>query len=158
VDATGARLALIRGGAAPKSHTARTIAALASNPGCARRAILDAAGVDKQRTAAYLGFPAPFGQSQFAITRGLAFEAQVKADGAAELLTLLRQTLALPIEQAHLEDLNDVGGNTENRVRHAATTRRLVTAVTDPDQAERCLTTRCLPWKSGGSGPISSRT
>ena len=41
---------------------------------------MDAAGVDKQRLAAHVGFPAPFGQSQFAITRGNAFEAQVKAE------------------------------------------------------------------------------
>jgi hypothetical protein len=70
----------------PRSHNARTIAALAANPGCARRAVRDAAGVDKQRLAAYTGFSAPFGQSRFALARGNAFEAQVKADGAAELL------------------------------------------------------------------------
>ncbi|MGD0063991.1 MAG: hypothetical protein ABSB76_11190 [Streptosporangiaceae bacterium] len=50
---TEARLARVRGQALPRSHNARTIAALASNPGCARRAILDAAGVDKQRLAAH---------------------------------------------------------------------------------------------------------
>jgi hypothetical protein len=63
VNATEARLARIRGRALAKTHNARTIAALASNPGCTRRAILDAAGVDKQRIAAYVGFSAPFGQS-----------------------------------------------------------------------------------------------
>jgi hypothetical protein len=66
VTSTEARLARIRGRALAKTHNARTIAALASNPGCARRAILDAAGVDKQRLAAYAGFPAPFGQSRVA--------------------------------------------------------------------------------------------
>jgi len=60
VTGTEARLARIRGRALAKAHNARTIAALASNPGCARRAIMDAAGVDKQRIAAYAGFPAPF--------------------------------------------------------------------------------------------------
>lgn len=53
MDVTGTRLAMIRGKAAPKSHNARTIAALASNPGCARRAIMDAAGVE-QRAATYV--------------------------------------------------------------------------------------------------------
>lgn len=67
MNGTEARLARIRGRALAKTHNARTIAALASNPGCARRAILDAAGVDKQRIAAYAGFPAPFGQSRFAL-------------------------------------------------------------------------------------------
>jgi len=57
VNAVEARLDHIRGTAAPKSHNARTIAALTSNPGCARRAVLDAAGVDKQRLASYTDFP-----------------------------------------------------------------------------------------------------
>ncbi|WP_344838147.1 hypothetical protein [Nonomuraea dietziae] len=48
---------------------------------------MDGAGVDKDAAARHLGFPAPFGQSPFAITRGNAFEALVKARrlrGAAE--------------------------------------------------------------------------
>jgi len=64
MNAVESRLDQIRGLVAPKSHNARTIAALTSNPGCARRAIMDAAGADKQRLAAFAGFPAPFGQSQ----------------------------------------------------------------------------------------------
>ena len=80
------RLDRIRGAIAPRNHNARTIAALTGNPGCARRAVLDAAGVDKQRLAAHVGFPASFGQSPFAITRGNAFEAQVKANGVVEWL------------------------------------------------------------------------
>ena len=90
-----ARLDHIRGAAAPRNHNARTIAALTSNPGCARRAIMDAAGVDKQLLASHMGFPTQFGQSQFAIGRGNAFEAQVKAGGCAELLRLLREHLEL---------------------------------------------------------------
>jgi len=128
VNRTEARLARIRGRALAKTHNARTIAALASNPGCARRAILDAAGADKQRIAAYAGFPAPFGQSRFALARGNAFEAQVKADGAAELLTLLREHLNLPIPQAHYDDLSEVGGNTSLDLRHARTRTLLARA------------------------------
>jgi hypothetical protein len=124
--ATEARLARIRGRGLPRSHNARTIAALASNPGCARRAILDAAGIDKQRTAAHLGYASPFGQSGFALARGNAFEAQLKADGAAQILTLLRETLNLPIEQAHYQDISDVGGNPSPQLRHART-RSLLT-------------------------------
>jgi hypothetical protein len=44
VNGTETRLARIRGRVLPRSHNARTIAALASNPGCARRAVMDAAG------------------------------------------------------------------------------------------------------------------
>ena len=126
---TEARLARIRGRALPRSHNARTIAALASNPGCARRAILDAAGADKQRIAAYTGFPAPFGQSRFALSRGNAFEAQVKADGGAELLTLLREHLNLPIPEAHYDDLSEVGGSAGSDLRHARTRSLLARAV-----------------------------
>ncbi|WP_370412968.1 hypothetical protein [Streptomyces fradiae] len=84
------RLAELRGPAAvPRPLDARALAALAANPGCRRRAILDGAGVDKTALAAKLGSPSGFGQSQFAIARGNAFEAKVKADGGRELLGLL---------------------------------------------------------------------
>ncbi|HET9169754.1 MAG TPA: hypothetical protein VFN97_09965 [Actinospica sp.] len=89
--ATAARLDALRGPVPPRSHDARTIAALTVNPGCSRRAVLDAAGVDKRRLAERIGFPARYGQSPFAITRGLAFEKQVKADDCAALLELLRR-------------------------------------------------------------------
>lgn len=87
---TAARLDALRGPVPPRSHDARTIAALTVNPGCSRRAVLDAAGVDKRKLAERIGFPARYGQSPFAITRGLAFEKQVKVDGCAALLDLLR--------------------------------------------------------------------
>ncbi|MFF1375914.1 hypothetical protein [Streptomyces sp. NPDC058308] len=72
----------------PRPLDARALAALAANPGCRRRALLDGAGVDKTALAQSLGSPSGFGQSQFAFVRGNAFEARVKADGGAELLRL----------------------------------------------------------------------
>ncbi len=137
VNGTEARLARIRGRALPRSHNARTIAALASNPGCARRAVMDAAGVDKPRLAAYSGFPVPFGQSRFAITRGNAFEAQVKAGGAAELLRLLREHLRLPIPEASYDDLSEVAGNASPDLRHARTRNLLARAVRANEDAAR---------------------
>ncbi|MEU3411586.1 hypothetical protein ABZ760_09975 [Streptomyces sp. NPDC006658] len=84
----------MRGPGTPaKALDARALAALAANPGCARRAVLDGAGVDKARLATALGAPSGFGQSQFALTRGNAFEARVKADGGAELLRLAHARL-----------------------------------------------------------------
>lgn len=85
------RLAELRGGpdVPPRALDARALAALAANPGCRRRALLDGAGVDKAAVAQALGAPAPFGQSQFAFARGNSFEAKVKADGGAELVRLL---------------------------------------------------------------------
>jgi hypothetical protein len=85
------RLAELRGGPDVQARPldARALAALAANPGCHRRALLDGAGVDKAALAQALGAPAPFGQSQFAFARGNSFEAKVKADGGAELIRLL---------------------------------------------------------------------
>ncbi|MFI1829957.1 hypothetical protein ACH41E_26485 [Streptomyces sp. NPDC020412] len=84
------RLAELRGPAArPKPLDARALAALAANPGCERRALLDGAGVDKTALAAALGSPSGFGQSQFAFMRGNAFEARVTSDGGAALMKLL---------------------------------------------------------------------
>ncbi|WP_167392615.1 hypothetical protein [Streptomyces pactum] len=95
-----------------KALDARALAALAANPGCRRRAILDGAGVDKASLAGALGSPAVFGQSQFAFTRGNAFEARVKADGGAELLRLVHEQLdrgAEPPAAAHVPDLSASG-------------------------------------------------
>jgi hypothetical protein len=85
------RLAQLRGGpdVPQRPLDARALAALAANPGCRRRALLDGAGVDKGAVAQALGSPAPFGQSQFALVRGNVFEARVKADGGELLLALL---------------------------------------------------------------------
>lgn len=96
------RLAELRGNAPARRLDARALAALAANPGCRRRAVLDAAGVDKAGLAERLGTSAGFGQSPFAITRGLAFERRLRADGCAELLTLLQLHLGAP-EQAEVD-------------------------------------------------------
>ncbi|GAA4822299.1 hypothetical protein [Streptomyces ziwulingensis] len=107
------RLAELRGPDVPaKPLDARALAALAANPGCRRRAILDGAGVDKAGLAGALGSPSAFGQSQFALTRGNAFEARVKADGGTELLRLVHERLdpgAVPPSDARLPDLTAVG-------------------------------------------------
>ena len=88
------RLAELRGPDVPAQPLdARALAALAANPGCRRRSLLDGAGVDKTALALSLGAPSGFGQSQFAFMRGNAFEARVKADGGAELLRLTHQRL-----------------------------------------------------------------
>jgi hypothetical protein len=96
---------------------------------------MDAAGVDKQKVAAHIGYPAPFGQSRFAIGRGNAFEAQVKENGAAQLLTLLRDHLNLDVTEVGYTDFNDVAGNTSRELRHVRTRQGL----TGQDYAPRTL-------------------
>ncbi len=150
MNAVEARLDFLRGNVAPKSHNARTIAALASNPGCARRAVMDAAGIDKQRLASYTGHPAPFGQSQFALGRGNAFEAQVKANGCAELLTLLREHLELPIPEASYDNLDDVGGNTSLTIRHTRTKALLSRATAERPDAGTLFDHPLLQLRVGG--------
>ncbi|WP_330242198.1 hypothetical protein [Streptomyces sp. NBC_00525] len=107
------RLAELRGPAvAPRPLDARALAALAANPGCKRRALLDGAGVDKGALASALGSPAPFGQSQFAFMRGNAFEARVKADGGTELMRLLYERLGgggEPPREVRVPDLAAAG-------------------------------------------------
>jgi hypothetical protein len=89
---------------------ARALAALAANPGCRRRAVLDAAGVDKGAVAEVLGAPARFGQSRFAFSRGHAFEARVKADRCRELLRLLgAEVEGEPEGQVEVPDLGAPG-------------------------------------------------
>ena len=121
------RLDRLRGGTAPRRHDARTIAALTANPGCSRRALMDAAGVDKQQVAARAGFPVPFGRSEFAITHGNSFEAQVKND-RPQLLALLREVLDLDVSEAGYTDLNDVGGSQDSALRHRDTRQQLTAA------------------------------
>nr|WP_043377080.1 hypothetical protein [Streptomyces mutabilis] len=114
-----------------KALDARALAALAANPGCRRRAILDGAGVDKASLASALGSPSVFGQSQFAFTRGNAFEARVKADGGAALLRLVHEKLdrgAEPPAGGHVPDLSATGP--EGRAARTALALREATAGT----------------------------
>jgi hypothetical protein len=124
------RLAELRGPTvAPHPLDARALAALAANPGCRRRALLDGAGVDKAALAGALGSPAPFGQSQFAFMRGNAFEAKVKADGGTELMRLVAERLggaAAPAPgEVSVPDLSAAGP--EGRVARTALALREAT-------------------------------
>jgi hypothetical protein len=134
----GRRLAELRGPVAPRGLDARALAALAANPGCRRRAVLDAAGVDKGAVAARLGRPAPFGRSPFAIARGTVFEARLKADGCAALLEPLRRHLGLPPGEGEPPAVPDLLTGAGPAVRAARTAEALAEAVesslADPDR------------------------
>ncbi|MFC1434500.1 hypothetical protein ACEZDB_28060 [Streptacidiphilus sp. N1-3] len=124
------RLAQLRGGAVQQKYSARKITALTANPGCSRRTVLDAAGIDKELLARRLGHPAPFGQSPFAITRGIAFEEQLKANGYAQLFALLRSELTAPVEHAAVQDLNLVAGQAGLGLR-ASETRHVLRRIAE---------------------------
>ncbi len=108
---TDSRLDQLRGSLPARNHNARTVAALAANPGCARRGVMDAAGIDKTALAARLGFPMAYGQSPFAIVRGHAFEAQVKEGNGAGLRALLHDVLGVPADDVAEGDYTELGGD-----------------------------------------------
>ncbi|MFJ9413923.1 hypothetical protein ACIRPT_07110 [Streptomyces sp. NPDC101227] len=126
------RLTELRGpGVRPRSLDARALAALAANPGCRRRALLDGAGIDKGALAQALGSPATYGQSQFAIMRGITFESRVKADGGAALMRLLHERLRSETpppeaEEVAVPDLSAAGP--EGRAARTALALREATA------------------------------
>ncbi|MFF3244987.1 hypothetical protein ACFYWY_14935 [Streptomyces sp. NPDC002870] len=141
------RLAELRGPAAqPHPLDARALAALAANPGCRRRALLDGAGVDKAALASALGSPAAFGQSQFAFMRGNAFEARVKADGGTELMRLLG--VDVPAE-VRVPDLSAAGP--EGRAARTALALREATAAAARDGAWTLLDHPLLALEVAGS-------
>ena len=127
-DATEEALARLRGGELPRALTARGIAALASNPGCRRRALLDAAAIRKEEVAAWAGYEVPFGQSPFAIARGKAFEAQLINDPGGLFLALLRDALELDLSEVGYADLEASGGQADLARRHELTRRALTAA------------------------------
>jgi hypothetical protein len=133
-DQTETRLRRIRGSVPLKRPDARTIAALTSNPGCARRAVLDAARVDKEYLAQRVGFPSSFGQSPYAIIRGNVFEARVRADECIELLRLLREDLGIDLPGVSYADLGATDRVDDTRARHARSRSRLLRAISDARQ------------------------
>ncbi|GAA2847630.1 hypothetical protein [Nonomuraea rubra] len=134
------RLDALRGPSPPVDHNARSIAALAANPACHRRAVLDAAGIDKGKVVQHLGHPMQFGQSPFALIRSRQFKAIVKESGGAHLLRLLRELLGLAVEEAGYRDVEDVDEHagrallrkhTEQLLRSAAENRGDAATIVD---------------------------
>src|SRR5262244_353729 len=90
------RMAEIRGTSPLRSPTVRVLAAFAQNTDCPLATLGFAAGVDFDRLLIGTRFRAPFGQSPFAIQRGLAFEKILRDNDYALTLGLLRGPLGLP--------------------------------------------------------------
>jgi hypothetical protein len=147
---TDTRLAELRGPLPPKGYDARKITALTANPGCDRRSLLDAAGVDKVELAMRLGAAGGYGQSPFALGRGTAFEALVKADGYAELISLLRAELAVSVNEASVEDLN-ANPVTESLRERSVRTRRILGHVADDSETRTILDHPVLTLEVAGS-------
>ena len=145
-----ARLDVLRGPAQPLPHSARTLAALTSNPSCDRRAVLDAAGIDKDTLATHLGTPGPVRKSRLALQYGLAFEDRVLGRDQAELVRLLREALNLDLPEVGYEDLNSVATDQDRstpQLRHARTRSLIISAATNlaPPRTVLNHPVLCLP-------------
>ncbi|TVZ05033.1 hypothetical protein EAS64_10455 [Trebonia kvetii] len=147
-----ARLDQLRGSVPPLSYTARTVAALAANPGCSRRAVLDAAGADKAKIAECAGFPQQSGASQspFALRRGAVFEAEVKSGGGADVIRLLREKAGLPLPEVSHAVLEEVGGSADLELRWRRTRALLLRAARHPDDAGTLYDHPMLRLEIGG--------
>jgi hypothetical protein len=132
VSSLDARLGALRGPTRPLPYNARTLAALTANPACDRRAVLDAAGIDKAALAGHLEVPQSQPKSLLALRHGLAFEHRVLDRDRAELIRLLRETLNLDVAEVAYEDVNSVATYEDTSplpLRHARTHSLIMSAV-----------------------------
>lgn len=109
-----------------RTASARSTAALLSNPACERRTVLDAGRVDLVKLAERLGAPAQFGQSPFAIGQGNRFEERIKADGYASLVTAINDLLGIfegveDLRSVNLERVGNLRGRELVKARAART-------------------------------------
>lgn len=108
--ASGPTLAQIRGSIKPGRANARSVAALADNPGCSRRRVLEAAAVPLYEVAHRAGFESGRGQSPFAISSGVTFEAGLKRrSGYKKLAEAVNQFIDLPAKP-RIQDLSSGEG------------------------------------------------
>jgi hypothetical protein len=104
---TTKRLDEIRGPMPRRSPSVRVLAAFAQNTDCRLATLGFAAGVDFDRLLAGTRYRTPFGQSPFAIQRGLAFEKLLRNNDYALALDLLRGPLVLPATGVRVVNLRE---------------------------------------------------
>jgi hypothetical protein len=103
---------------------------------CPTAAVAFAAGIDTNRVFAGSRLEMPFGQSPFAIGRGVAFEGLLRQYGHAELRRVLTEGLGVDFAHAAVENLRQ--GYQPNRtglaMRASVTKGRLKDVVTGPPE------------------------
>ncbi|MEV6974110.1 hypothetical protein [Kitasatospora sp. NPDC093806] len=105
--------------------------------------------MDKTALARRMGHEPRFGQSPFAIAREEAFKSSVRWGSYAELIRLLREELGVPVEEAKLQDLTDVGGVTTLATRERET-RGLIERVAAGDEERLILQNPVLTLEVAG--------
>jgi hypothetical protein len=112
--AGAAALDRVRGRAPVIQANVRRLAAFANVHACPTAAVAFAARVDTNKVLAGTSLEMPFGQSPFAIGRGVAFEALLRRHGHAELRRVLTEGLGTDFSLAAIENLRE--GFQPNRV------------------------------------------
>jgi hypothetical protein len=112
--AAASALARVRGQAPQIRANVRRLAAFASVHSCPTAAVAFAARIDTNRVLAGTSMQMPFGQSPFAIGRGVAFEALLRRHGHAELRRVLTAGLDTDFTFAAIENLRE--GYQPNRI------------------------------------------
>jgi len=127
-------LAVVRGRARTTRPNVRRLAAFANVHTCPTAAVAFAAGVDTNRVFTSSRFEMPFGQSPFAIGRGIAFEQLLRQHGHAELRRVLTDGLGVDFSIAPIENLRE--GYQPNRIgltmRASVTKNRMREIITGP--------------------------
>jgi hypothetical protein len=126
----------VRGQAPRTRPNVRRLAAYANVHTCPTAAVAFAAGVDSNRVFTGSRLEMPFGQSPFAIGRGVAFENLLRQYGHAELRRVLTEGLGVDFAHAAVENLRQ--GYQPNRIglamRASVTKGRLKDVVTGPPE------------------------
>lgn len=126
----------LRQGAPRRAPTIRTLASFAGHTDCHLASLGFAAEVDFDRLLVGTTYEAPFGQSPFAFSRGLAFQRIVAENGYAAILQLLRQELGFAIDEVAIANLRDgYPQNHEGMRLRAHETRSLVGQIVRSDSA-----------------------
>src|SRR5215475_1779048 len=105
--AAASALARVRGQAPQIRANVRRLAAFANVHSCPTAAVAFAARIDTNRVLAGTSMEMPYGQSPFAIGRGVAFEALLRRHGHAELRRVLTGGLATDFTYAGIENLRE---------------------------------------------------
>jgi hypothetical protein len=130
------RLAAIRGGAPRRSPSVRVLASYSGHTDCNLATLGFAARVDFDRLLDGTRYQAPFGQSPFAFSRGLAFERMIQEHGYAATLNLLRTKMQFAVEDARIANLrNAYPKNAEGMRLRANQTKLLVRQLVSGDPA-----------------------
>jgi hypothetical protein len=106
-SAAATALARVRGQAPEIRANVRRLAAFANVHSCPTAAVAFAARIDTNRVLAGTSMEVPYGQSPFAIGRGVAFEALLRRHGHAELRRVLTEGLDTDFSFAAIENLRE---------------------------------------------------